>query len=96
MTDPSISRHHAEIRRDREGSFRITDLDSLNGLFVNGKKSRGSALSDGDLVEVGDVAMKFTVEDVEDTDDEETVMLHTVMPSAPLDETLVEPGKKRA
>jgi pSer/pThr/pTyr-binding forkhead associated (FHA) protein len=42
VDDTSVSRHHAEIRRRRDGSFEVLDLNSMNGVFVNGKKIRES------------------------------------------------------
>ena len=59
LEDPSVSRHHAEIRCARDGSFAITDLESMNGIYVNGRRVRGCALTDGDELEIGDVRLSF-------------------------------------
>ena len=88
VKDPSISRHHAEIHRRRDGTFTITDLESMNGVFVNNKKQRKATLTDGDSVEIGDVAMTFSVQTQDDLGGEETVMLKTVLPTESLEETL--------
>ena len=85
LPDSSISRHHAEIRRDRNGGFKIIDLDSMNGVFVNGKKIRESALKEADILEVGDVRMTFSLDSGDDFAGEETVMLKTALPARPLD-----------
>jgi len=85
ITDASVSRHHAEIRRNRDGSFNIIDLDSMNGVFVNGKKIKECPLKEADIVEVGDVRLTFSTEEGEDYQGEETVMLKTVLPDRPLD-----------
>ncbi len=37
LLDPTVSRRHAQITR-RRGSFVLSDLDSSNGTFLNGKK----------------------------------------------------------
>ncbi|HXW84857.1 MAG TPA: FHA domain-containing protein, partial [Candidatus Binataceae bacterium] len=35
LSDPGVSRHHARITR-RGGRFRVTDLESTNGTYLNG------------------------------------------------------------
>lgn len=53
LTDSTVSRNHAEIRRSRRG-LTITDLGSTNGTFVNGNRIAGSAqLKAGDEVGFG-------------------------------------------
>ena len=50
----TVSRRHVRIRADDAGSFRLEDLDSTNGVFVNGTKLLGSIdLEDGDLISLG-------------------------------------------
>jgi hypothetical protein len=55
----SISSNHAEIHRRREGGVFIVDLSSTNGVYVNDEKVSQFELSDGDLIEIGDVKLKF-------------------------------------
>jgi hypothetical protein len=55
----SISSNHAEIHRRREGGVFIVDLSSTNGVYVNDQKVSQFELSDGDLIEIGDVKLKF-------------------------------------
>ena len=62
IPDSSVSRHHAEIMRNPDGTFAIKDLDSLNGLFVSDKKVRRSMLSDGCEIDIGDVRFTFAIE----------------------------------
>ena len=80
LSDHSVSRLHAEIRRNQDGSFTIADLDSLNGVFVNDKKVRSSELTEGDGVDVGDIGMKFTLYDDDSAAQEPTVMIRTHTP----------------
>lgn len=48
----SISRRHLEIRRkDRE--YRVLDLGSVNGVYVNGNKVQSAVLGDGDEISIG-------------------------------------------
>jgi uncharacterized protein YkwD len=42
IADPTVSKRHALIRR-RFGRIRVTDLDSTNGTFVDGRRVRKSA-----------------------------------------------------
>jgi hypothetical protein len=60
LDDSSVSRHHAEIHRGRDGSVTLVDLDSLNGVFVNQRQIKRAVLSEGDAVEIGDVRLLFT------------------------------------
>jgi len=55
----SVSRHHAEILCKRDGKFIITDLDSGNGVLVNGVAVTQYELRPGDSVEVGEVCFTF-------------------------------------
>lgn len=43
LLDKSVSRRHATLRRDVNGSWRITDHRSKNGTFVNGARVNGSS-----------------------------------------------------
>lgn len=50
----AVSRRHLRIAVDGGGRFRLEDLDSTNGAFVNGAKVAGSiGLEDGDLIGLG-------------------------------------------
>ena len=59
LLNSSISSHHAEIHRRREGSFYIVDLASTNGVYVNDAKVAQVELHDGDLIELGEVRLRF-------------------------------------
>jgi hypothetical protein len=87
LRDPSVSRHHAEIRRQRDGHFQVLDLESMNGVLVNGQRVRESALAHGDTLEVGDVRMAFAAENAIDLVGEDTVMLSTEIPARPFPQT---------
>ena len=47
-----VSRHHCQIITGAEGSV-IEDLNSTNGIFVQGKRVRRHNLNDGDVVVIG-------------------------------------------
>ncbi len=53
LTDPSVSRHHAEIRWDPAAGYQLRDLGSHNGTYVNGQYTVATALKDMDLISIG-------------------------------------------
>ncbi|MDX1435020.1 MAG: FHA domain-containing protein, partial [Gammaproteobacteria bacterium] len=85
LPDASISRHHAEIRHELNSRYVIRDLDSLNGVYVNGRKARTAILSNGDIIELGDVTLKFTVFAAHESPELESTRDSTVTPFRPTD-----------
>lgn len=59
----SVSGYHAEIYRFPDGTFRICDLDSTNGTWINGQRIRAQTLNNGDVVELGEVRLHFRMGD---------------------------------
>ena len=55
----SISRNHAQIVRDDAGRFTIADLQSANGVRVNGEDYGKVELRRGDTVDLGHVRLRF-------------------------------------
>jgi ABC-type multidrug transport system ATPase subunit/alpha-tubulin suppressor-like RCC1 family protein len=55
---PLVSRHHAVIEKTGNG-FRLRDLGSVNGTYLNGVPVRSADLNDGDEVWVGDERLVF-------------------------------------
>ncbi len=60
VQDTEVSRHHARIDINADKSFRLTDLSSSNGTFVNSRKVDSQVLRSGDRVQVGRTLMIFT------------------------------------
>ncbi len=58
IPDHEISRKHLVVRRQPAG-WEVADLGSKNGMLVNGKEVRTTALTDGDLIEVGGTLLMF-------------------------------------
>ena len=55
-----ISRRHAEVEPLEEGrTFRLRDLDSRNGTFLNGKRTTSAELRDGDVIRIGATLILF-------------------------------------
>src|SRR6185503_4700582 len=55
----SLSRTHCKIVREDTGEWRVIDMQSANGLMVNGEAYAQSALRSGDVLELGHVKLKF-------------------------------------
>ena len=56
----SISHNHARLTRDSEtGRYSIEDLEASNGVRVNGEDRVKVILNDGDLVDLGQVRLRF-------------------------------------
>lgn len=59
LNGKGISRKHVEIVF-QSGRFVVNDLDSLNGLKVNGYKVARVILEEGDSIKLGEIALVFT------------------------------------
>ena len=82
LQDNSVSRRHAEIHRDKSDVFTLYDLDSLNGVFVNDNKVTKQVLHEGDIIEIGDIVLRFSLLSDEYQMEESTIMQHTRTPLA--------------
>ncbi|WP_306590304.1 FHA domain-containing protein [Geothrix sp. 21YS21S-4] len=59
LPDPSISRHHCVLRKAAGGGYEIQDLESSNGVLVNGSRVQTSPLRDGDRITLGQIQLTF-------------------------------------
>lgn len=60
LHDSEVSRHHAELRRDEQGNYVISDLNSSNGTYINGRRIRQHTLRSGEQVQVGSTLLLYT------------------------------------
>jgi Nif-specific regulatory protein len=58
LSDPSVSRRHCVVKLEGE-LFKINDLESLNGTFVNDVPVKERFLEHGDRVRIGDHTFSF-------------------------------------
>jgi Protein of unknown function (DUF3662)/FHA domain len=58
LSDPNVSRRHAEIRQDGS-TYVIVDLDSTNGVSVNGRSVKRAKLDDEDRITLGSTELVF-------------------------------------
>lgn len=59
LDDRAVSRHHAEVVAEG-GRWVVRDLESRNGIRVNGRRVRRATLADGDTVVIGETTLRFT------------------------------------
>lgn len=57
----SASRHHAQIFTVLDDDY-VLDLDSKNGTFVNSRRIKKHALTDGDVISIGGFDLTYTRE----------------------------------
>ena len=61
IQDPSVSRQHAQLKRQDDGSYALTDLDSSNGVFVHGRRiNQPTRVSHGDRITFGQIECLLT------------------------------------
>jgi tetratricopeptide (TPR) repeat protein len=56
IIDNGVSRRHAKIVRDPDGTTKIVDLGSTNGTYVNGRRVDVESLREGDRIRIGQSA----------------------------------------
>ena len=61
LNDPNVSRRHAEVRQEGT-AYWIIDLDSTNGIEVNGTRETRAKLESGDRITLGSTELTFTRE----------------------------------
>jgi hypothetical protein len=62
LDDPSVSKIHAALVMNREGTLLLADTGSTNGTYINGRRiAYGEArqIEEGDVVGFGDVEVRF-------------------------------------
>ncbi len=59
LRDAETSRRHAEIRRGVDG-LTLVDLESSNGVYVNGRRIKTRRLANGDQIQLGKTILLFS------------------------------------
>ena len=60
LSDPAVSRRHARLRvTSRGGELHVDDLGSQASTYINGTKSSGGRLRDGDILRVASTEMEL-------------------------------------
>ena len=68
VNDTQVSRQHAKVSAIRNETstktdYILTDLDSRNGTFLNGRRIRREVLGNGDKITVGETILRFDLLD---------------------------------
>lgn len=66
LDDITVSRRHVEFRRT-DGIFRVHDVGSLNGTYLNGDRVDDAELQNGDEVRIGKFRLIFFASDAKDS-----------------------------
>lgn len=63
----TVSRTHASITWSEEDNYKIVDLGSMNGTYVNGEGvgQEGKSIADGDLIELSDECFRLHLKEFE-------------------------------
>jgi len=61
LAEKSVSARHARITRGAGGYFKVHDLDSTNGVLVEGERISRATLHDGDTFVVGDTRFGIVI-----------------------------------
>jgi hypothetical protein len=63
IDDPSVEEIHARLSQHKNGSFRLADLGSVAGTWINYTpvSKEGAILEHGDLLHIGRVGFRFTL-----------------------------------
>ncbi|EFM43658.1 oxoglutarate dehydrogenase inhibitor Odhl [Corynebacterium sp. KPL2830] len=59
LDDVTVSRRHAEFRKNDDGQFEVVDVGSLNGTYVNREPRNSQALEVGDEIQIGKFRLVF-------------------------------------
>ncbi|HNP34941.1 MAG TPA: FHA domain-containing protein [Woeseiaceae bacterium] len=70
IDNPAVSGHHSLIINILNDSF-LEDLNSTNGTYVNGKLIKKHALQHGDVITIGHHQLRFSDEQMGDSDQDE-------------------------
>lgn len=61
IANMGVSRRHVKIEEDADRSYILSDLNSLNGTFVNGKRIKKVHLQHGDKIAIGKYTILYEV-----------------------------------
>mgnify|MGYP001795767826 CR=1 FL=1 len=71
VNDTQVSRQHAKVtavlnEEKNNTEYILTDLDSRNGTFLNGRRVRREVLDNGDKIAIGETSLRFELLDTID------------------------------
>jgi signal transduction histidine kinase len=60
LSDTEVSRRHAEFRHAENGDYRVVDVGSANGTFVNNQEIKDVLLQPGDHIQIGQSILVYS------------------------------------
>lgn len=81
VDNPGVSRQHFKFDRGDTGEWRVTDLGSANGTYLNDRPVKVGTLRDGDVVQFGKYSVTVNVDELIGGDDS-TVRRHSAAEGA--------------
>ena len=83
LSSPEVSRHHARIFQDPFGRWILEDLDSGNGVWIDGESIQACALASGKRISIGPHVLVFSQEsDAQIAPDASVVTKSTILAEA--------------
>jgi pSer/pThr/pTyr-binding forkhead associated (FHA) protein len=73
LADPGVSRYHAELRNPGGGTYEITDLQSHNGIFVNGQRISSATVTERDIIGIGRAKFRIVADELRELVDGERI-----------------------
>ena len=78
LKDNTVSRQHCRLQRSGKG-YKLSDMNSTNGCYVNGRRVQSKALEVGDKITIGRTILSFLAvdkkESYRDTDDQKISLM---------------------
>jgi hypothetical protein len=59
LSNPTVSRHHATLKKNRDGTVELIDLNATNPVRVNNEVQNVAIINNGDIIEFGEVRCRF-------------------------------------
>lgn len=72
ILEEGVSRQHARIEK-KDKSYVLADLGSTNGTYINGVPIQQTILNEGDKIRLGDILLKFSLQDAIDVSHQENM-----------------------
>jgi ABC-type multidrug transport system ATPase subunit len=66
VSDLTVSKHHAELRRSSRGGYEIVDLSSHNGTFVNGQRVTSAPVTEADIISIGPATFRLVGQELQE------------------------------
>jgi pSer/pThr/pTyr-binding forkhead associated (FHA) protein len=64
VDNPGVSRQHFRVERTDAGEFRVVDLGSSNGTYLNDKPIQTATLRDGDVIQFAKYSLQTQIEEL--------------------------------